>query len=594
MRPHGGADRAIWAAGAVLAAVLTALIVYPLGALLGQALGGGLGASLRRIVDMAGERAFLLSLRRSVEVAVGSSLLAGVIGLALAWLTSRTDIPGRRWIEAGAMVPYLIPPFILAIAWVQLLGPVGYGNQLWMGATGSRDPLVQLYSAGGIIFVLGISHAPLVYLTLARSLERYSDLLEEAGRVHGGGPLHTWWHIFLPTVGPALAGGTLLALLAGLADFGVPAILGFSSGYFVLTTRIWEELNRFGSGDNLTRAAVLSLYLILISGVFLGVGQLLQRRWRWSPPPGGARRVALGARRGPVLALVVLWLTLTSVAPLVAVALTALTPAWGVDPWPANWTLANFGEVFGVETARRAARNSLLAATVGATLASVVGVAVGRLLARSRGRSRLPLEGLVNAPYAVPGTVLAIGMILAYARPIPGLGSPLYNTLGIVVVAYVARYLALTARNAEVAFLHVDPSLEEAARVAGAGGARVAKDILWTLISPSLLAGWLLAFQPMLRELTLSLLLWSPGNETIGVVVFQLQDNGDVTGAAALAALLLAAIFAVQALTVWLTGRAGRPRRWDRWAAAGEAFEAGAVVDPSSGAPARGAAREAT
>ncbi|MGH2533552.1 MAG: ABC transporter permease [Thermomicrobiales bacterium] len=550
----------IWAAGLLLAAILAALIVYPLGALISQAFDRGGEGPVRRMLDIAGDRSFLLSLRHSVEVAVGSSLLAGAIGLGLAWLTSRTDIPGRRWIEAGAMVPYLIPPFILAIAWVQLLGPVGYGNRFWMELTGNRDPLIRLYSAGGIIFVLGVSHAPLVYITLARALDRYSNVLEEAARAHGAGPFRTWWSVFLPTVGPSLAGGTLLALVAGLADFGVPAILGFSSGYFVLTTLIWEELNRFGSGDNLSRAAVLSLYLILLSVVFLWIGQLIQRRWRWSPPPGDAARIALGRWRGPVFGLILAWLVLTSVAPLIAVTLTALTPAWGIDPWPSTWTLDNFGEVFDIESVRRAARNSLTAAAVGATLASLVGVAVGRVLARPGRRGRVLLDGLVNAPYAVPGTVLAIGMILAYARPLPLLGSPLYNTLGIIIVAYVARYLALAARNAEVAFLRVDASLEEAARVAGANQAHVARDVLWPLIFPSLIAGWLLAFQPMLRELTLSLLLWSPGNETIGVVVFQLQDNGEVTGAAALAALLLIGIFAVQALTVWLTARADRAR----------------------------------
>lgn len=549
---------ATWAAGLLLAAVLTALIVYPLGALLSQAFDRGGEGPSRRLLEMASERSFLLSLRRSVEVAVGSSILAGVIGLSLAWLTGRTDIPGKRWIEAGAMVPYLIPPFILAIAWVQLLGPVGYGNRLWMELTETRDPLIRLYSGGGIIFVLGISHAPLVYLTLARSLDRYSTVLEEAARAHGAGPFRTWWTIFLPTVGPALAAGTLLALVAGLADFGVPAILGFSSGYFVLTTLIWEELNRFGAGDNFTRVAVLSLYLILLSVVFLWIGQVIQRRWRWSPPPGASDRVALGRWRGPVVGLVGLWLALTSVAPLIAVALTALTPAWGVDPWPDTWTLDNFADVLGIESVRRAARNSLLAAAVGATLASLVGVAVGRVLARRGSRGRVLIDSLVNAPYAVPGTVLAIGMILAYARPVPLLGSPLYNTLGIIIVAYVARYLALAARNAEVAFLRVDPALEEAARVAGGNQAHIARDILWPLVFPSLLAGWLLGFQPMLRELTLSLLLWSPGNETIGVVVFQLQDNGEVTGAAALAVLLLSVIFAVQAVTVWLTARAER------------------------------------
>lgn len=545
------------ATGLLLAAVLTLLIVYPLGALIGQAFNLGLPESLRRMVEMATEPSFLRSLRHSVEVGVGSSLLAGIIGLALAWLTKRTDIPGRRWIEVGAMVPYLIPPFILAIAWVELLGPVGYWNELWMSWTGGRDPFVTIYSPGGIIFLLGVSNAPLVYITLASSLDRYSSVLEEAARAHGAGAFRSWWGIFLPTVGPALAGGILLALVAGLAEFGVPAILGYSSGYFVLTTLIWEELNRFGSGDNLSRAAVLSLFLILLAAVFLWIGHLVQRRWRWSPPSGDSARVALGRWRGPVTALLVAWLLLTSIAPLVAITLTALTPAFGVQPWPANWTLDNFREVLDIESVRRAARNSLTAAAMGATLASLVGIVVGWTLARpGRGRVRVLLDALINAPYAVPGTVLALGMILAYARPLPLLGSPLYNTIGIIVIAYIARYLALTVRNAEVAFLRVDPSLEEAARVSGASWAHLVKDVHWPLIAPSVVAGWLLAFQPMLRELTLSLLLWSPGNETIGVVVFQLQDNGDITGTAALAALLLLAVMLVQLATVWLTNRA--------------------------------------
>jgi len=203
----------------------------------------------------------------------------------------------------------------------------------------------------------------------------------------------------------------------------------------------------------------------------------------------------------------------------------------------------------------RALRNSLILAACSGTVAVVLGVVIAYVQARTRLHGKGVLEALVVLPFAVPGTVVALAMILAFLRPV--LGITLYNTIWIILVAYVARFLALAVKPILAAFTQIHPSLEEAARSSGATLARSLRDVTLPLIRPALIAGWFLAAVPAVTELTLSVLLWSVGNETVGVMVFNMHEEGKVLLSSALAVVVMLIALASNLLIRRLDGGRG-------------------------------------
>jgi iron(III) transport system permease protein len=245
----------------------------------------------------------------------------------------------------------------------------------------------------------------------------------------------------------------------------------------------------------------------------------------------------------------------TSIAPVLAILVTSLIRAYGLPPTLDNLTLENFSQVlFMNAAARRGLVNSLFLAAASATMIAFLGAFIAYILVRTRVRGRVVLDFLAAMPYAVPGTVVALAMILAWLKPLPFTRIVLYNTIWILLIAYVARYLTFGVRSASGSLQQVHPSLEEAARICGANWLQAFRDVLLPLITPGLFAGWFLVFMPSLRELTVSVLLWSAGNETVGVMVFNLQEEGHITLCAALAMLMLAVLLTANVVTRRLTG----------------------------------------
>ncbi len=481
-------------------------------------------------------------LLNSVAVATAATAGGTVLGTALAWLVARTDVPGRAAWRTLLLVPYMIPPFIGALAWVYLLSPVGYLNQVWMALTGSQDPLLVVYGPAGIIGTMILYGYPIVYLAAVGVLERMDPVLEEAARISRAGPWRVFREIACPLMLPGVLAGALLLMMSCLGNFGIPAVLGYPARYFVLTTRIYATILNFDQPDNLQLASALSMWLVVIAGVLLAAQRRLQRADRFAVVGGQATapsRVALGAWRYPVLAGLVLFVVVSVGLPLAAIVLTSLVRAYGLPPVPSNLTLAHYGTVLtGVPKVQRAFVNSLVLAAGSASLIVALALGLAYLGTRIRGRGAWLLDLLVTIPYAVPGTVIALAMILAWLRPIPILGVRLYDTLWIILLAYVARFLVFGVRTVLAGLSQIQTSLEEAARIGGAGPVEVFWEILVPLIRPSLTAGWALAFIPAVAELTLSILLFSVGHETLGVVVFGLNDEGKATLAAAMAMLV--------------------------------------------------------
>ncbi|HKV45972.1 MAG TPA: iron ABC transporter permease [bacterium] len=553
-RRPGALRRSLLLVGGIAIGTLALLIVYPTATLVLQSVLVNGRFSLDHYARIAADGSTYTALANSLVVSAWATAGATGLGVILAWLVSRTDLPGRELWRTALAIPYMIPPFIGAIAWVDLLNPVGYLNQAWMAFTGSPDPLAVIYGRNGIIFVMILYEYPIAYLATLGVLQRMSPALEEAGRMARAGPWRVLWDVTVPLALPGILAGALLVLMASLGNFGIPAIIGFPARYVVLTTKIYSLILNFDQPDHLQAAAALSMWLVGLAALVLQAERLALRRGRFATVGAGASTpaslVALGGWRRPATLALAALLTVGVALPLAAILLTSLVRAYGLPPVPANLTLQHYATVlFGVPKVRRALVNSVGLAAGSATLIVVLSVAIAYLLGRGRVVAAGLLDLLITIPYAVPGTIVALAMILAWLRPVPVIGLRLYDTFWLILLAYVARFLVFGVRTALAGLRQIHGSLDEAARISGAGPLEAFRDVGLPLIRPSLVSGWSLAFIPAVAELTLSILLFSVGNETLGVVIFGLHDEGKIAPSAALAVLVTGLLIGINLLT---------------------------------------------
>ncbi len=499
------------------------------------------------------------ALVHSLETSVGATLLALTAGGIVALIVTLTDIRARTAFVFLFVMPLIIAPQVMALAWLQVSGP----SSPLLKALGLAPPLGTrnpLYSAGGITLLLAIEYAPLVFLTLRAGLRALPRDLIEAALAAGASRRRVLITVILPLAAPSLLAGGALVFVSALGNFGIPAFLGIPAQYLTLPTLIYQRLSSFGPSA-LSEAASLAMGIGLIAACGILLQELAQRRSdvRVAGALLAAPPFTLGRWRLPVEIL--LWsVTLTLVAlPLMGLLATALTPAFGVPLTPTTATFANFAYVlFEHGATRRALLNSLLLSGAAAILIVAIAMTLGYFVAIRRSRALRLLGVAAEMPYAIPGVVLAVAMILLFLKPLPILGISLYNTIWILLLAYLARFLVLGLRPIVGGYLQLDRALEEAAQAAGAGFLTRLRTILLPLLGPPAAAGAILVFLTAFNELTVSALLWSSGSETMGVAVFSLEQGGESAAAAALA-VVGTGVTILLALSTLLFGRAIPP-----------------------------------
>ncbi len=542
--------------------VLGVIVAYPLAKIVIQSFKFDQHFSLQNYIHAFAKKGNFVALRHSLEISLITTLLATVLGTFLAWVVARTDCPGKNFFRTAFILPFITPPFIGAFAWRILLGPVGYLNKAYMALSGSEAPLWNFYGPDGIITVMTLHIYPLVYITTLGALERMNPELEEAAQISGSPIFAVMRQITLPLMMPSILSGAVLVFIASIANFGIPAILGFPANYYVLTTKIWEAVVLSSQANSLSLAASLSVLLGLVAAAGLILQRSYLKRKEYTVISGKSMHpnvVLLGGHKSWLVPLLILIVLVTSFAPLIAVILTSLIRALGIPPVPKNWTLQNFYDVLvNNRAARRAIRNSLILALSSATIISLLGALIAYIVVKTKLRGRGVIDLLSSMPYALPGTVVGVAMILAWLKPLPLIGVSIYNTLWILLVAYIARYLAFGVRTTSASLQQIHESMEEAARISGATWFQTFRDIVMPLIAPGLFASWFLVFMPTLRELTISILLWSTKRETIGVMVFNLQESGNTVASAALAVIMMLVLLIANITTRKLTkGRVG-------------------------------------
>ena len=545
--------------GAIVSLIV--LVVLPLMSLLVGSLRGESGMSLEHFSEVLSGRLYVSALKNSLILGAWTGLFSLIIGLALAWAVSRTDVPGKRLIQVTATLSYLSPPFLTAIAFVYLFSPnAGLLNVLVRDVFGLPFLTFNVFSMPGLVLVTVLHTFPFVYLLASSALLSVDASYEEAAQILGASKLRTTLSITAPLVAPAILSGTLLSFVNAIALFGSQAIIGLPGRIVTLPTRIYAL---FDYPPEYGLASALSLVFVLITVLALYLQRAFLARRSFITLAGkGARPqlMSLGPARWLVLGFAILMFIVAIILPYSTLIAVSFSKSWGLDFWK-GLTLANYKFIlFDYNVTQRAIMNSLALATIAATIAVLLGTVIGWIDLRTRIPGRKLLDYAALIPLGLPGIVVAVALIQFWlAMPLA-----LYGTLAILLLAYVGRYIPLGVRAANASLRQIDPSLEESAQILGASWMQTMREITLPLIRPGLFAGWLLVFVPVVQELSASILLFSSSSITLAVAVYNLYETGYIEPVAALAIINMliigAAIFIANHFGGGSIGRAGAGR----------------------------------
>ena len=517
--------------GAILSLVI--LVVLPLLSLLIGSVRGEQGLNLENFGEVLSGRLYRQALLNSLVLGAWTGLFSLVIGLALAWAVSRTDVPGKPLIQITASLSYLSPPFLTAIAFVYLFSPqAGLINVFVRDVAGLPWMTFNIFSMPGLVLVTVLHTFPFVYLLASSALLSVDASYEEAAQILGASKLRTAISVTAPLVAPAILSGTLLAFVNAIALFGSQAIIGLPGRIVTLPTRIYAL---FDYPPEYGLASALSLVFVIITVIALYLQRAFLARRSFVTVAGkGARPqlMALGSWRWALFGFCVFAFLVAIVAPYSTLIAVSFSKSWGLAFWK-GLTLSNYKFIlFEYNVTQRAILNSLLLATIAATIAVLLGAVIGWIDLRTRIPGRKLLDYAALIPLGLPGIVVAVALIQFWlsVRFIP-----LYGTLAILLLAYVGRYIPLGVRAANTSLRQIDPSLEESAQILGASWATTMREVTLPLIRPGLFAGWLLVFVPVIQELSASILLFSSGSITLAVAVYNLYETGAVERVGALA-----------------------------------------------------------
>lgn len=491
-------------------------------------------------------RAFITSL----GLASGMTAIALPLGGILAFLMTRTDLPGKKPLEPWLLVPVFLSPVVIAFGYVVAVGPVGYFS-IWAKSVFGIVPW-NLYSLTSLIIIAGLAHVPHVYLYVSSALKSLDPSVEEAARVCGAGPWKIAFSISLPLARPAILFIGALVFLLGFEIFGLALVLGDPAGLLVLTTYLYKLTNLLGF-PSYHLMAVVAIAIVLITLPLSFVQRsLLRSAGRYAVVQGKGqafRPLPLGPWRWIAFVMILAWLGVTVVLPLIGVALRSVVHSWGEGVGLAeSLTLDNFKALWEYPNLVRGIVNTLLIGAIGGALAvaayGVVGLAVHRWQSRWVGL----LDYLTMIPRALPGLVVGLAFlwIFLFVKPI----APLRGTLVSLWLAYTVVWLPYGLRLISAALYQVSPELEEAGRVSGASQGKVYRDVTLPLIRFGLVGSWLLIFMMFVREYSTGVYLLGPGTEVIGSLIVSLWGTGalDLIAALSVVEVLLLAMALALAL----------------------------------------------
>jgi iron(III) transport system permease protein len=467
------------------------------------------------------------ALVNTVIYTAGSTVLAMGLGVLLAFLSTRTDMPGGRAIGVLALLPMLVPPFILVVGWVAIADPnAGFINILASALTGSRTTWVSINTMAGLIWMTGLFLTPYVVLMVAAGFRNSDAAMEEAARVSGAGRWRLLATVILPLQRPALLAALLLVIIMAAGDFIIPATVGLKAKIYLLPSLIWQNHASFPHRPGLAAAQSLLLVVVGLLCIYFQ-RRALSRGGRYTTVGGKGSRpmlFPLGRLRYPLGALALLFALSSSVIPLAAVGCMAFMRYW--SPYalkPENLTLRNFNYMlFEYPQVWPSAQHSLFLGVAGASACVALAIALAWYVVRIRGRLAGVVDYAMVLPLGIPGIALGVGILSLWIL-VPG---GIYGTLWILLLAYVTAHIPVAMQFVGAALHRIHTDLEDASRISGQAWAGTLRRIDIPLMAPALIGSWLLMYVVILREISLVILLYNPSTIVLSVGLLDVWQNG--------------------------------------------------------------------
>ena len=500
------------------------------------------------------------ALLNSLIIASCTTVGSTIVGTFFAWLVTRTDLPHKTFMKGMFLVPFMLPSFIGALAWKMLLSPnAGFINQFFIDHFGFSGPIFNIYTYYGISGVEIMYLFPFVFIQVCGALERMDPTLEESARISGAGLFTITRKITIPLVLPSILSGALLIMLYSMAHFGTVAVLGIENGIYNIPTLIYERIHQSGgSFDAIRTGTVLATVLVVTAAFIIWLQRKILGSGHYQIIGGKSFRpmeLKLRGLRYPLLIFCLAYIAFTILLPTAVIFLVGSLKTYGLSFALSNLSLDNYKFIlFDYKVTRDAIFNSVTLGFTAAVITMFAGVMISYVIVKMKVRGKGILEFLGMLPFSVPGSVIALGVILAWSGQF---GINLYNTVWIILVAYIARYMAFSLKANSAALEQVHDSLVEASRACGATMWQSLRDVVLPLVRPGMFAAFFLIFLPSLRELTVSIMLYAPTTRTIGVAIYTLNEDGETVMSAALAGIALIIIIIGQTIINHFTKKAG-------------------------------------
>ena len=484
------------------------------------------------------------ALINTVVISGLTTLFGVILAFPLAFLVGRTDMYGKKFFRTLFVTTYMVPPYVGAMAWLRLLNPnAGVLNKFLMQIFNLSKAPFNIYTVGGIVWVLTCFYYPYAFITISRAMEKMDPSLEEASKISGASPIKTLMTITIPMMTPSIIAAGLLVFVASASAFGIPSIIGAPGQIYTVTTRIIDFVH-IGSEEGLNDAMVLAVFLMAIANIVLYVTTFVIGKRQYITMSGKSTRpniVELGKWRLPITVIISIFSFFVVILPFVTVALTSFTVNMGKPIGLSNMSMSAWNKVFSRASILSSTKNSIIAGLAAAFFGIVISCIMAYLLQRTNVKGKRIPDFLITLGSGTPSVTIALALIISMSGKFK---INIYNTLTIMIIAYMIKYMLMGMRTVVSAMSQVHPSLEEAAQISGANWLRMLKDVTVPLIGASIVAGFFLIFMPSFYELTMSTLLYSSNTKTIGyeLYIYQTYHSQQVASALATAILLFVII----------------------------------------------------
>ena len=494
-----------------------------------------------------------LVLWNTLVYVVGATIFGIGTAAVLAWLVERSDMPGKIWIYAGVPLGIAVPGILHAIAWVLLMSPrSGFLNTGWMAMTGSASPLFDIYSMWGLIFAEGLRLVPVAFLMLVPLMRSMDPSLEEAAATSGASPMRTTRRITLALLLPGVLAIAIFQAITALENFEIPGVLGLPVNLHVFSTRVFNLIDNIGTIPAFGQANAASIfYLIIALVISFFYLRLVRHSERYSIITGKGytpRSVRLGKWRKPALVLALLFLFVTIVLPFLVLLYVSLVGYLRQPSWEAiqSFSLKHYENVFNQPRVARAFLNTIMVTLLTATTVTIIAFVISYIIVRTRFAGRYALDVLSFLPHSIPGIVLGLALFWLLLQFDALTGASTFGGIFALIFGFTILFLSYSVRAMSVAMIQVHPDLEDAAKLSGAPPWRIALRVFGPLLMPTLVGIWIYVAMLSVRFISLPLILSQGGNnEVLGVMIWSLWDNGNISSVGAIGIMLMTVMFAL-------------------------------------------------